>query len=186
MLGIECDGATYHSSQSARDRDKIRQEVLENLGWNIYRIWSTDWFQHRTAEREKLRSALQVARLEADSREENRAADIDLSHDESIVEAMPNEVSEATTRETVVVSESATEALKSRLLDLRRLLEDEYPDVRAEHSLLCDDVLGALLRHRPTTLEEFHRSVPLEQRQKIDMEQSRAYLSTVMLMMDGG
>ncbi len=186
LLGIECDGATYHSSQSARDRDKIRQEVLENLGWNIYRIWSTDWFQHRTAEREKLRSALQVARLEADSREENRVANLDLGHDESIVEVVPNEVSEVTIRETVVVNESATEALKSRLLDLRRLLEDEYPDVRAEHSLLCDDVLGALLRQRPTTLEEFHRSVPLEQRQKIDMEQSRAYLSTVMLMMDSG
>jgi very-short-patch-repair endonuclease len=46
VLGIECDGASYHSSRSARDRDRIRQQVLERLKWNIYRIWSTDWFQN--------------------------------------------------------------------------------------------------------------------------------------------
>jgi very-short-patch-repair endonuclease len=46
VLGIECDGASYHSSRSARDRDRLRQQVLERLQWNIYRIWSTDWFQN--------------------------------------------------------------------------------------------------------------------------------------------
>lgn len=43
VLGIECDGATYHRSPVARDRDRLRQEVLEELGWRIVRIWSTDW-----------------------------------------------------------------------------------------------------------------------------------------------
>lgn len=46
LLGIECDGATYHRSRSARDRDRLRQQVLENLGWTIHRIWSTDWFMN--------------------------------------------------------------------------------------------------------------------------------------------
>jgi very-short-patch-repair endonuclease len=45
VLGIECDGATYHSSATARDRDRLRQEVLESLGWRIVRIWSTDWMR---------------------------------------------------------------------------------------------------------------------------------------------
>jgi very-short-patch-repair endonuclease len=45
ILGIECDGATYHSSATARDRDRLRQEVLEALGWRIVRIWSTDWMR---------------------------------------------------------------------------------------------------------------------------------------------
>jgi very-short-patch-repair endonuclease len=49
LLGIECDGATYHSSPTARDRDRLRQAVLENLGWKIRRIWSTDWFQRPDA-----------------------------------------------------------------------------------------------------------------------------------------
>jgi superfamily I DNA and/or RNA helicase len=46
-IGIECDGATYHSGKIARDRDRLRQMVLERLGWKIYRIWSTDWFKNR-------------------------------------------------------------------------------------------------------------------------------------------
>jgi very-short-patch-repair endonuclease len=47
LLGIECDGATYHSSATARDRDRLRQMVLENLGWKLHRVWSADWFQRR-------------------------------------------------------------------------------------------------------------------------------------------
>jgi very-short-patch-repair endonuclease len=46
LAGVECDGASYHSSASARDRDKIREAVLRNLGWEIVRIWSTDWFMN--------------------------------------------------------------------------------------------------------------------------------------------
>lgn len=47
IAAIECDGATYHSGVSVRDRDRIRQEILESLGWKgkIWRIWSTDWFR---------------------------------------------------------------------------------------------------------------------------------------------
>lgn len=54
LLGIECDGAAYHSSRSARDRDRLRQQVLEGLGWSIYRIWSTDWFHNSENEMQKL------------------------------------------------------------------------------------------------------------------------------------
>ena len=54
ILGVECDGRAYHSSKSARDRDILRQEILEGLGWNIYRIWSTDWFLDPNKELKKL------------------------------------------------------------------------------------------------------------------------------------
>lgn len=54
ILGVECDGATYHSARAARDRDKYRQAVLEGLGWQIYRIWSTDWFENAEVETRKL------------------------------------------------------------------------------------------------------------------------------------
>jgi very-short-patch-repair endonuclease len=46
LLGIECDGARYHSAKTARDRDRLRQAQLENLGWQIHRIWSRDWFNN--------------------------------------------------------------------------------------------------------------------------------------------
>jgi very-short-patch-repair endonuclease len=44
LAGIECDGATYHRCATARDRDKLREQVLRGLGWEILRIWSTDWW----------------------------------------------------------------------------------------------------------------------------------------------
>ena len=58
ICGIECDGATYHSSKSARDRDRLREEVLNRLGWELYRIWSTDWFRDPLGCREVLRGYL--------------------------------------------------------------------------------------------------------------------------------
>ncbi|MFN0305380.1 MAG: DUF3320 domain-containing protein [Burkholderiales bacterium] len=62
LLGVECDGATYHSSRSARDRDRLRQQVLENLGWRIHRIWSTDWFHEPDKVLKKVLSAIEQAR----------------------------------------------------------------------------------------------------------------------------
>ncbi len=64
-IGIECDGATYHSARTARERDRLRQTILEDMGWTIYRIWSTDWIKDQTTEEEKLVSAIEKA-LEAD------------------------------------------------------------------------------------------------------------------------
>ena len=54
LIGIECDGAQYHSSPVARDRDRLRQQRLEELGWEIYRVWSTDWFRHPVESGKKL------------------------------------------------------------------------------------------------------------------------------------
>ena len=57
VLAIECDGATYHSSKNARDRDRLRQEILERMGWKFYRIWSTDWFRNKSVEQLRLLEA---------------------------------------------------------------------------------------------------------------------------------
>lgn len=64
LLGVECDGATYHSARSVRDRDRLREAVLRDLGWEIYRIWSTDWFSDSDGEMRKLMSHIE-ALLEA-------------------------------------------------------------------------------------------------------------------------
>lgn len=64
LAGIECDGATYHSGFSVRDRDRIRQDILESLGWRgrIHRIWSTDWFYDPRREIERLQRFLEERR----------------------------------------------------------------------------------------------------------------------------
>ena len=61
VLGIECDGASYHSAKTARERDRLRQDVLENMGWNIYRVWSTDWIKDPVTEGQLLVDAIEKA-----------------------------------------------------------------------------------------------------------------------------
>jgi very-short-patch-repair endonuclease len=68
VLGVECDGATYHSAKSARDRDRLRQQVLEGLGWKLHRIWSTDWFNDPRKEAERLRGLIATTLSELKSR----------------------------------------------------------------------------------------------------------------------
>lgn len=61
VLGIECDGATYHSTRTARDRDILRQQVLESMGWRIHRVWSTDWFHDRDRAIQQLLTSYETA-----------------------------------------------------------------------------------------------------------------------------
>ncbi len=65
VCGVECDGVAYHSSESARDRDRLRQQVLENRGWTIFRVWSTDWFKDRRGQIERLVGLIEEARTRA-------------------------------------------------------------------------------------------------------------------------
>lgn len=61
LLGVECDGANYHSAKTARDRDRLRELVLEGLGWRLHRVWSTDWFMNRRSALDKIMKVLQSA-----------------------------------------------------------------------------------------------------------------------------
>jgi very-short-patch-repair endonuclease len=76
LCGIECDGAAYHSSETARDRDRLRQQVLEARGWTIHRLWSTDWFKDRQGQIERLLSLIegdrQRRREEQEAEQEER------------------------------------------------------------------------------------------------------------------
>ena len=64
LLGIACDGPPYHTSPTARDRDRLRDEILERrYGWRIFRIWAPEWVRHRAAVLSRLRDALDEARL---------------------------------------------------------------------------------------------------------------------------
>ncbi|SDG17911.1 DUF3320 domain-containing protein [Thalassobaculum litoreum] len=83
LAGVEADGATYHSSRTARDRDKLREGVLRSLGWEILRIWSTDWWIDRRDALERLdarlketleldRKRVAEARMRAEEQERRR------------------------------------------------------------------------------------------------------------------
>jgi very-short-patch-repair endonuclease len=79
LAGVECDGATYHASATARDRDKVREQVLRGLGWNILRVWSTDWWFDATGCAERLHANL--ASLLEESRARRAAEQEDVATD---------------------------------------------------------------------------------------------------------
>ncbi|WP_136524125.1 DUF3320 domain-containing protein [Geomonas ferrireducens] len=61
LLGVECDGANYHRSKTARDRDKLRESILIGLGWSIHRVWSTDWWERPAEELARIEVAIEAA-----------------------------------------------------------------------------------------------------------------------------
>jgi len=93
LCGIECDGATYHRSATARDRDKLREQVLRGLGWDILRVWSTDWWIDAAGTLEKLdaklRTLLEISRVKRAEAAEKEAAR--LAAAEAIIKAMADE-----------------------------------------------------------------------------------------------
>ena len=69
LLGIECDGRIYASSKVARDRDRLRDQVLTGLGWNIYHLWSTDWYRNRDLAKTKLIEAIETTKVNTKTNE---------------------------------------------------------------------------------------------------------------------
>jgi len=90
ILGVECDGSTYHSTKAARDRDRLRDEVLVRLGWRLHRVWSTDWFADPVREMDRLVASIHEKTVGVTS-----AAD-DTPPDFSPVETRPSAPREAT------------------------------------------------------------------------------------------
>jgi very-short-patch-repair endonuclease len=81
LLGIERDGATYHSSRSARDRDRLRETVLKDRGWKIHRVWSTDWFHRPEEQLQRIVAAIEKARIDWNCDEQDQD-----DHDDTTVE----------------------------------------------------------------------------------------------------
>ncbi|TDP80862.1 AAA domain-containing protein [Aquabacterium commune] len=85
ILAIECDGASYHSSRSARDRDRLRQGVLEGLGWRFHRVWSTDWFRNRRQEIDRIAAAIEHARALPTSSQPSQAKPVSVKDEPYVI-----------------------------------------------------------------------------------------------------
>jgi len=152
ILGIECDGAMYHSSRSARDRDRLREEVLLRRGWNIHRIWSTDWFKCRADETERLKNRLQEL-IESDKHEVVR-----------VEEPLPSYQIASSSE----VRRWSDEELHDRIErfcreNIPRSLEDQRKD-----GFLNEEILTALVQRRPTDMDEFIDCVSGKARGNLD------------------
>ena len=127
VLGVECDGRAYHSGRSARDRDRLRQEILENQGWKIHRIWSTDWFHSRQREVDRL-----IARVK---------------------QALESDPDYRDWR----VRELRRESVRSLLVELQEKISLEHPETPPDRRLLRDEMFDLFVTKRPTTQEDWFR-----------------------------
>ena len=159
-IGIECDGATYHSARTARERDRLRQTILEDMGWNIYRIWSTDWIKDPNSEETKLinaiESALSRARIQSDySGSDSTDTDNGTEHIVPIIKI------EEKVESSEIVQSSYNFDLYKRMYPLN--IMDNYGKMRTVHDVLWN----ILLLEQPIHFEELCRRIaPICGRQK--------------------
>lgn len=166
-IGIECDGATYHSARTARERDRLRQTKLEDMGWTIYRIWSTDWIKNPASEQEKLVSAIEKALHNVqDCASHNEEKDTDLQIDDVEIE------------EVVEPNESSKQSLD--FIDYKRANIDAY------NSMSLEQVVREVIKiEQPISFNELcHRVAPRFNRQKATSVVQDSVLDTLSNMKD--
>jgi very-short-patch-repair endonuclease/DNA polymerase III delta prime subunit len=143
VLGVECDGAMYHSSKSARDRDRLREEVLVRRGWNIHRIWSTDWFKCRPDEIERLKNRL-CELIESDKHKVVQVED-PLPSYQIVPDLEARKLSDKELRDRITLF---------CVENIPRSLEWQKKD-----GFLNEEILSALVEKRITDMDEFREHV---------------------------
>ena len=160
LAGVECDGATYHRSATARDRDKLREHVLRGLGWEILRIWSTDWWINAvgTADliHERLTALLVLSRAQrAEHEDREQAARL-------LVETAVVEVNEVIEEATDSVTEPLTVSSANDETDAPQ--NQQYAAV----AVATQKVSSAPLHYAPTQVFYYRESDPASSVQGID------------------
>lgn len=152
IMGIECDGATYHSAKSARDRDRLRQSVLESLGWNIRRIWSTDWFKNPQAQLKPI--IQQLHQLKTDEAELSKIAS-----EEEQIEIDVEQDSIAMHQLDAFSHSSDSLANKLKAFE-QQVVVKSGSNVPKANSLLRPAMIDALCEFRPISKSEFLEVIP--------------------------
>ena len=214
LAGVECDGATYHSSKSARDRDRLREEVLNSLGWQLVRVWSTDWFDNPARETDKLVTKLEQLRQRAVA---STASYPPLHRDRAILEPeraeVPESAAEASAPELAASATnqepapSLAEPAAPKATDGLALLEGSgkltpseavialealrdrviAPSVenwKPDDSLLRPAMIETFVRQRISDPDDWAKRVPMYLRQGTDPIEKRRFLEQVCAVID--
>ena len=172
ILGVECDGATYHSSKTARDRDRLREEILLKKGWSLHRIWSTDWFKNRDQEEERLLKAVNklISKIELVPVEQVELVQpVDITPDPKIVEH----------EERINVQLDIDHDLRKCLIDFRREEIGVKLDEPSDEGILREEVLDFFVINKPTNMDEFHKRIPMRFREDTKPEHLVLYLAKI-------
>jgi very-short-patch-repair endonuclease len=151
LMGIECDGMTYHSAKSTRDRDRLRQSILERLGWKIRRIWSTDWFKNPKGELAPIIRELHELKSAI-------AHEAPISEIQNIDTIVQRNGSEETQTMLFAFEEGS---LKEKLIRFDRdIVRKAFPDTPENKRLLRASMVEALLEYKPTSKVMFLELIP--------------------------
>lgn len=178
LMGIECDGATYHSAKSARDRDRLRQEVLERLGWRIRRIWSTDWFSNPMGELEPIIRELHELKTDMSPEAEPFEPDVEVVEEfEFFEDAAKDEVSQVLDSE--LDMRGRLEAFGSTIIN------KQFPNTPKDRRLLRPAMIEALVEHEPVSSSEFVELIPEYLRRSTEPKEAKAFLNQVLDIVTG-
>jgi len=202
LAGIECDGAQYHSSASARDRDRLREQVLVGQGWEIIRIWSTDWFADPATETDKLVKRLETLRarppITSDDYEILRpeaAEDVGEPAERADPFAIADALDDPKAAEAPLSAaaphldsqpaESGGEVFSEK--DCTKALEEfrdtviakEIPDWERSRSVLRDAMIETVIQQRLIDPEEWFNIIPQFMRMATNPLEKRLYLGRI-------
>lgn len=161
LMGVECDGATYHSAKSVRDRDRLRQTVLERLGWNIRRIWSTDWFKN--PDNQIMLIINELKELKTEPVEVIEPVLVNEPVEQVIEETTPTILKTVPNASIEPVYKLATEEieLKDKLIKYDiEVIQKGAGEIKENQRLLRPAMLEALLENMPTSKSEFLEVIP--------------------------
>ncbi|NCC61018.1 MAG: DUF4011 domain-containing protein [Verrucomicrobiae bacterium] len=133
VLGVECDGASYHSARTARERDRLRQEVLENMGWNIHRIWSTDWIKDPVTEGENLITAINEAITRFENSSASETVDLDSTDEPDADDFVSVDIIEPTIAEQV----NPYEFPPAQITDINALMRENNGHFRITDGIIA-------------------------------------------------
>jgi very-short-patch-repair endonuclease len=195
LAGVECDGQTYHSSKSARDRDRLREDVLRAQGWQLVRVWSTNWFQDPLLETDNLVKKLQ-ALVTADRREQSQGYRVEWS-EPAAPTAQPEETAGTRKGDDIPSSPQgildlapplarhsrtdtlAPDAVRAALVAIRRdRIDVDFPGAEPNRSILRDPMIKAMVDARLDDPAQFREAIPQYLRVGTDPRQLR-YLEEI-------
>ncbi len=169
LMGIECDGATYHSAKSSRDRDRLRQTILERLGWRVKRIWSTDWFKNPRGELGPIIRELHKLK--------SPVVPVDPVPEVNEIKEIVEEIQFEEAQVSLFAFDEGS--LKEKLIRFdREVICREMPDTPDNKRLLRPAMLDALLEFTPTSKADFLELIPSYIRQATEATEGR-YLDKV-------
>lgn len=168
ILGIECDGASYHSRKSVRDRDRLRKEILERMGWKIHNIWSTDWFKNRAIEVDRLFNCLKDI-IETDREKDSETLRKEQKPDKQIYIEEKEEVHKKGDLRQILIKYN-----EETILPI-------YPD--RSKGILREEMLDCSVSRKPITRTDFLEWFPLSLREQTDGNQTQ-YLEEIFDLID--